>query len=101
MPVYEYSCPRCGVFELMQKVSDPVLLRCPKCKRAVSKLISASSFQFKGTGWYVTDYARKGNGKQPTGTSEAEKSKETAGKAKDSGAKSSKSSGQGAGDQAK
>ncbi|MBI4514910.1 MAG: zinc ribbon domain-containing protein [Deltaproteobacteria bacterium] len=60
MPIYEYGCPKCGHFELVQKFSDPALKRCPTCKGKVAKLMSNTSFQLKGTGWYATDYARKG-----------------------------------------
>jgi putative FmdB family regulatory protein len=62
MPIYEYACEHCGVFEEMQRITDPPLAKCPKCKRKVRRLISQTSFQLKGSGWYVTDYARKGNG---------------------------------------
>ena len=62
MPIYEYQCQKCGPFEVTQRVSDPTLKRCPTCKGKVSKLISNTSFQLKGTGWYVTDYARKDTG---------------------------------------
>ncbi len=60
MPLYEYRCPQCGTFEKMQKFSDPVLRECPTCGQGVTKLLSAPAIQFKGTGWYVTDYAGKG-----------------------------------------
>lgn len=69
MPIYEYECPRCGHFEQMRKISDPELKRCPTCKGKVSKLISNSSFQLKGSGWYVTDYARKSSGGSKSETS--------------------------------
>ena len=59
MPIYEYDCPQCGPFERMQRFSDPPVKRCPKCKAKVTKLISNTSFQLKGSGWYLTDYARK------------------------------------------
>ena len=62
MPIYEYRCEACGTFEKMQRISDPPLAKCPKCKRKVRRLISNTSFQLKGTGWYVTDYARSGSG---------------------------------------
>jgi putative FmdB family regulatory protein len=62
MPIYEYKCKKCGDFEVMQKMSDKPLSECPTCHRKVTKLISSTSFQLKGSGWYVTDYARKGNG---------------------------------------
>lgn len=59
MPIYEYRCQKCGVFEVTQKITDNPLSRCPTCKGKVRKLISNTSFQLKGTGWYVTDYGRK------------------------------------------
>ncbi len=60
MPIYEYGCDACGkVLEVMQKFSDEPLKTCPDCSGQLTKLISRTSFQFKGTGWYVTDYARK------------------------------------------
>jgi len=62
MPIYEYRCEHCGDFEQDQRITDPPLERCPKCRRKVRRLISNTSFQLKGSGWYVTDYARKGNG---------------------------------------
>jgi|CXWL01.1.fsa_nt_gi putative FmdB family regulatory protein len=62
MPIYEYRCEACGTFEEMQRMSDPPLAKCPKCKRKVRRLISSTSFQLKGTGWYVTDYAKSGSG---------------------------------------
>ena len=69
MPIYEYECPECGPFERMQKFSDPPVKRCPKCKAKVTKLISNTSFQLKGSGWYLTDYARK-NGSGASAKSE-------------------------------
>lgn len=62
MPLYEYECAGCGRFELIQKFSDPALNACPTCGREVHKLLSAPAIQFKGTGWYITDYARKSAG---------------------------------------
>jgi putative FmdB family regulatory protein len=63
MPIYEYRCNACGhEFEEWQKMSDAPIRTCPKCRaRKVEKLISQSSFQLKGSGWYVTDYGRKGS----------------------------------------
>jgi putative FmdB family regulatory protein len=60
MPIYEYNCQKCGTFETTQRITDKPLAKCPTCKGKVRKLISNTSFQLKGTGWYVTDYARKG-----------------------------------------
>ena len=62
MPLYEYLCPKCGTFELVRKFSDAPLERCPTCGGPIEKLASAPAIQFKGTGWYITDYARKSSG---------------------------------------
>lgn len=63
MPLYEYECTVCGErTEVIQRLSDPPLSDCPKCREPVRKLLSAPSFQFKGSGWYVTDYAGKSSG---------------------------------------
>src|SRR5262245_7807461 len=61
MPIREYECENCGNrFERIQKFSDPPVDVCPKCGSGpVHKLISSPAFQFKGTGWYITDYAKK------------------------------------------
>jgi putative FmdB family regulatory protein len=60
MPLYEYKCLKCNtVFEVIQKVSDPRLKKCIKCGGPVTKTISAPAIQFKGSGWYITDYAKK------------------------------------------
>ena len=59
MPIYEYQCQKCGTFEVTQRITEKSLSKCPTCKNKVKKLISNTSFQLKGTGWYVTDYARK------------------------------------------
>ena len=68
MPIYEYQCRKCGTFEATQRITDKALSKCPTCKAKVKKLISNTSFQLKGTGWYVTDYARKGqNGEAKSG----------------------------------
>ena len=62
MPIYEYECNKCGHrFEVIQKVSDAPLKKCEKCKGKAERLISSPAIQFKGTGWYVTDYAKKGS----------------------------------------
>ena len=75
MPLYEYECEKCGHrFEKIQKFSDPPLEVCPKCGGALHKMQSAPAFQFKGTGWYVTDYAKSGKteGKQTSKDSKTE-----------------------------
>lgn len=65
MPIYEYQCESCDkLTEAIQRLDEPVLTICPHCGGPLRKLMSAPSFQFKGTGWYVTDYAsKKGDGK--------------------------------------
>ena len=81
MPIYEYSCKKCGAhMEVMQKVSDKPLARHAKCGGKLEKEWSRTGFQFKGTGWYVTDYAGK--------KSEAKESKESK-ESKDTKAESS------------
>ncbi len=60
MPIYEYQCEKCGEFEVTQKITDQPLNVCPTCGQSVKKLISNSTFKLMGTGWYLTDYARKG-----------------------------------------
>lgn len=61
MPIYEYECRKCKAHtEAFQKVSDKPLTKCPKCGGRLDKLLSAPAIQFKGSGWYVTDYAGKG-----------------------------------------
>ena len=63
MPLYEYLCKKCGHrFERIQKFSDPHVKKCPDCGGAVEQVISAPAVQFKGSGWYVTDYAKKSSG---------------------------------------
>jgi putative FmdB family regulatory protein len=63
MPIYEYGCQKCGrQHEIVQKVLDKPLTRCPSCKGKLTRLLSASALQFKGSGWYVTDYPKKGSG---------------------------------------
>src|SRR4051794_3005969 len=62
MPIYEYRCKKCqNQIEVFQKSSDKPPTRCQKCGGRLEKMISATSFHFKGEGWYVTDYARKGS----------------------------------------
>ena len=84
MPLYEYQCLDCGlVFEKLQKFSDPPETACPSCGGKVSQLLSAPAVQFKGTGWYVTDYARKPGG----GTTKSGESSSGDGSAKKSESK--------------
>jgi putative FmdB family regulatory protein len=75
MPLYEYQCKKCGHrFERIQKFSDAPVRKCPECGGAVERLISAPTVQFKGTGWYVTDYAHKSSGRSGDGSTSAESS---------------------------
>jgi putative FmdB family regulatory protein len=84
MPLHEYECDACGHrFEAIRKFSDPPLNTCPKCGGAVRKLISSPAFQFKGTGWYITDYPKK---KEQTG--KADGSSDSAGADKTASEKS-------------
>ena len=90
MPIYEYLCEKCGShIEVIQKISDAPLKRCAKCRGKLEKTVSRTSFQLKGSGWYVTDYSSKDAGKKDAssgtdkgaGTDKAEKvstKKETA-----------------------
>ena len=67
MPLYEYQCNTCSHrFDVIQKSSDPLASECPTCGGPVRKLLSSPAIQFKGSGWYVTDYARKGQTDSPT-----------------------------------
>jgi putative FmdB family regulatory protein len=64
VPIYEYECQTCHHrVELIQKVSDAPLAECPKCKGAVKKIIAPPALQFRGSGWYITDYSDKGKPK--------------------------------------
>jgi putative FmdB family regulatory protein len=107
MPLHEYECEACGHrFEQIQKFSDPPLSACPICTGTLRKLISSPAIQFKGSGWYITDYARKsgtaapsnGNGahtKTPTaqaGNKHGDKKANTPPKTGSSGSSSSSSS---------
>ena len=106
MPIYEYACPKCGEFEVTQRITEDALKKCPTCKSKVRKLISNTSFQLKGSGWYATDYAGKGKkdatkdagadgaaksadgeSKGSSDTSGESKSKESTAPKKDAGAK--------------
>lgn len=91
MPLYEYECDACGRrFEKIQKFSDPPVETCPTCGGTVRKLIASPAFQFKGTGWYVTDYAKKDDGRPKTddGRPKTDTSdKDPGGADKDAGAK--------------
>lgn len=92
MPLYEYQCKKCGhLFEKIQKFSDKPIKKCPKCGGPVEQTISAPAVQFKGSGWYVTDYAKKGSSAGSSGDSGSkEKKDEKKPESKDTSAKESK-----------
>jgi putative FmdB family regulatory protein len=70
MPNYEYLCKKCGHrFEEIRKFSDKHLKKCPECGGVLEQVISAPAVQFKGSGWYVTDYAKKGTASTPSSAS--------------------------------
>ena len=71
MPIYEYSCPKCGKFDAIQKMSDRPLRTHAACGSKVQKLLSAGAFSFKGSGFYVTDYKANGKGEKNEKKSEA------------------------------
>lgn len=103
MPLYEYECDACANrFERIQKFSDPLVDICPACGGAVRKLLSSPAIQFKGSGWYITDYAKKkssgsDDGKGSAGkASDASESSATPSKPAASASTDSSSSGGGA-----
>ncbi len=92
MPIYEYECTKCHHrFERIQKFSDPHVKSCPNCAGKVELVVSAPAVQFKGSGWYVTDYAKKSgsSGSSSNGSSEksdkSEKKTETQSESKKAG----------------
>jgi putative FmdB family regulatory protein len=91
MPLYEYECKKCGHrFEKIQKFSDKMVKKCPECGGPVEQMISAPAVQFKGSGWYVTDYAKKSTSPGSGGDSGSKDKKDDKSKA-DSGSKESSS----------
>jgi putative FmdB family regulatory protein len=92
LPLYEYQCKKCKHrFEKIQLFSDKPIKKCPECGGPVEKLLSAPAIQFKGTGWYVNDYAKKSGGSQSSSDSGDGAGKTASGET--SGAKSEKESG--------
>jgi putative FmdB family regulatory protein len=76
MPLYEYQCDACAHrFEVIQKYSDAPIDVCPKCGGSVKKLLSSPAIQFKGSGFYITDYARKGDSASSESSSTASETK--------------------------
>ena len=91
MPLYEYQCEKCGhQFELIRKFSDPPLEVCPKCGGKVRKLMSSPAIQFKGTGWYITDYPKKDQA-APAKSGEHKSGESTAGESKSAATSDAKS----------
>ena len=92
MPNYEYLCQKCGHrFEKIQKFSDAMLKKCPECGGKIEQVISAPAVQFKGSGWYVTDYAKKSSALPASGSDSSAKadSGKDSGSSKESGSKDS------------
>jgi putative FmdB family regulatory protein len=79
VPIYEYECAHCGSFEHSQSIHDRPLARCPKCRRKVQRLISASSFRLKGSGWYSDGYQKKAGGNSGESESKPESKSEAKG----------------------
>jgi len=74
MPIYEYTCQKCGHhLEVMQKMSDRPLTRCPECKGKLEKIFSQTSFQLKGSGWYASDYTSRSKAEKPEKSDKANK----------------------------
>ena len=92
MPLYEYRCHGCGkTFEVRQKFSDPHIKKCPECGGAVEQMISAPAVQFKGSGWYVTDYAGKSPASESAKDDKSSSDKKDSKDSKDSSSKDSSS----------
>ena len=92
MPIYEYQCQACGtVHEALQKVSDPLLKKCPECgKLKLKKLVSAPSFRLSGTGWYETDFKSDKDKQRNLSTKDSQGEDKKKSDSKDSGKKDSK-----------
>jgi len=85
MPLYEYECKKCHHrFERIQKFSDRMVKKCPDCGGVVEQMISAPAVQFKGSGWYVTDYAKKSSGQSSADGSGKDSKKEDKSKSESS-----------------
>ncbi len=103
MPIYEYQCKKCHHrFEKIQKFSDPHVKKCPECGGPIEQVVTAPAVQFKGSGWYVTDYAKKpggiakaasgesSNGDSAKSESSSSSSESSSSETKDSGGKKEK-----------
>jgi putative FmdB family regulatory protein len=85
MPLYEYECKKCHHrFEKIQKFSDRMVKKCPECGGVVEQMISAPAVQFKGSGWYVTDYAKKSSSQSSADGSGKDSKKEDTSKSESS-----------------
>lgn len=94
MPLYEYQCKKChSLTERIQKFSDPPLAICPHCGGELEQLISAPAVQFKGSGWYVTDYARKSGKDSSSGNGSGGSSESKSGESKSGEGQGTSSSG--------
>lgn len=100
MPLYEYLCATCGLrSEILQRLADPPASICPECGGALRKLVSAPAFQFKGSGWYLTDYAKKSESGEGKGESaKGDGTKGDGAKTAESGAGGGSAGGSGGGD---
>ena len=77
MPIYEYRCSKCGkTFEALQSISAAPIAKCIYCQGKTKKIVSLSSFQFKGNGWYITDYKKNGANSKTKKEDPAEKRKQ-------------------------
>ena len=92
MPLYEYECKKCHHrFERIQKFSDPHVKKCPKCGGPIEQVISAPAVQFKGSGWYVTDYAKKSSTGSASSSSNGDSASKKDAKSKEGSSKSESS----------
>lgn len=105
MPLYEYECDACGRrFERIQKFSDPLITVCPTCGGSVHKLFSSPAIQFKGSGFYITDYAKpgaSGSDADKSGKKPADSTASSSGDSGDAKAKPAAGNDGGSGDSAK
>ena len=96
MPIYEYQCDNCGVFEVSQRITEDSLKKCPTCKAKVKRLISNTSFMLKGSGWYATDYGHSktnpSSSNESTGSANSSNGKSSESKSSDSKSSDSTSS---------
>jgi|SRR5579875_821219 putative FmdB family regulatory protein len=92
MPIYEYQCDNCGVFEYSQRITEDPLKKCPTCKNRVRRLISNTSFMLKGSGWYATDYGRSASASSETSASNGKSGESSSSSSGDKGSSTKSSS---------